>query len=192
MTNQTVKRRWAFLFAVITVFALAISAGVYSAKRQQPKKQTTYTPVTSMPQVYSKVKTMEIVRTWIVSHVGPSGHVAHLEVRNNTDKDVIGLDLVCGDGAKTSWGLTDLGPTGKERQHPLVKARETLELQMPFTNMTFGAPLVVSAVIYADDTGDGDEESLKIMRTRRAESWAEYRAKKEKAEKEKEAKKEKP
>jgi hypothetical protein len=151
-------RKWLFLFASMLIAACVVSAGVFSARRQQPKKQWPKEPrVTSMPQIYSKVKNLEVIRAWIVGQDTDSP-AASVEIRNNSDKDVVAVDLVCGEGGITRNGLHD-------EEHPVVviKAHGTTIMEMGFGAMTFGAPLVVSAVTYADGTEEGDESSLKLM-----------------------------
>jgi len=156
------------------IIASAISAGVLSRKRQQPKKQWPKEPrVTSMPQIFSKVKNLEVVNAWI-EDPGTPAVCAVVEIRNNSDKDVMAVDLVCGEGGVTKNGLTD-------EEHPIVviKPHDTTTVFMNFGEMTFGAPLVVSAVTYADGTEEGDEASLKAMHMVRAHDRAELKAKKE-------------
>ena len=174
MTKRIAKRRWVFLIATIMISALAISVGVFSAKRQQPKKKwPKEPPVISMPEVYSKVKTIEIVRSWIVNQeLGVPA--ARVEIRNNSNKDIMAVDLVCGEGAVTTNGLTD-------EEHPIVvvKAHETVVLEMNFSAMTFGAPLVVSAVTYADGTKEGDEKSIRAMHLGRQHDRAVMKLKRE-------------
>src|SRR5262245_21609906 len=66
MTNRTSKRKWFLLFASLLIAASVISAVVFSAKRQQQKRPWPKEPrVTSMPPVFSKVKSLEVVRAWV-------------------------------------------------------------------------------------------------------------------------------
>jgi hypothetical protein len=110
-----------------------------------------------MPPVSSKVKSLEIVRTWIEDPGTPHASAA-LEVRNNSGKDVMTVDLMCGDGGVASNGLTD-------EDHPIVviKPGDTTILRISFGEMTFGQPLVISSVVYGDGTEEGDERSLKAI-----------------------------
>lgn len=173
MRNLDAKRKWVFLFAVMLITASVISAGVFSTKRQQPKKEQERPRVTSMPPVFSKVKNLEVVRAWIEDPETPAVRAA-VEIRNNSDKDVMAVDLVCGEGGITRNGLTD-------EEHPIVviKPHDTTIVEMTFGAMTFGAPLVVSAVTYADGTEEGDEASLKAMHMVRAHDRAKLKAEKE-------------
>jgi hypothetical protein len=68
------------------------------------------------------------------------------------------VDLVCGEGAITRNGLTD-----EDNPIVVIEPFGTTTIQMGFSEMTPGAPLIVSAVTYADKTEEGDEQSLRIM-----------------------------
>jgi hypothetical protein len=116
-----------------------------------------------MPQVFSKVKKLEVVRAWIENPGTDAAGVA-VEIRNNSEKDVMAVDLMCGEGGVTKNGLTD-------EEHPMVviKPHETTIIRMNFGEMTFGAPLVVSAVTYADGMEEGEQSSLNTMHLIRAD-----------------------
>ena len=119
-----------------------------------------------MPSVFSKVKNLEVVRAWIEGAGTPAVSAA-VEIRNNSDKAVMAVDLVCGEGGITRNGLTD-------EEHPVVviQPHGTTTVEMGFGEMTFGAPLVISAVTYADGTEEGEEASLKAMHMARAHDRA--------------------
>lgn len=174
MTNRIAKRRCVFLVATQMIAAPVITAAVFNPKPQKPKRQLPKEPpVTSMPPVYSKIKTLEVVTAWIVNQeIGVPA--ARVVIRNNSDKDIVAVDLVCGNGAVTENGLND-------EEHPVVvvKAHETFIMEMNFSAMTFGAPLVVSAVTYADGTEEGDEKSLRAMHLAREHDRAVIKARKE-------------
>lgn len=174
MTIQIARRKWIFLFASILISAALISAAGFGAKRQQPKKVWPKEPrVTSMPSVFSKVKNLEVVRAWIEDAGTPAVRAA-VEIRNNSDKAVMAVDLACGEGGITRNGLTD-------EEHPVVviEPHGTATVEMTFGAMTFGAPLVVSAATYADGTEEGEEASLKAMHFARTHDRAQLKAQKE-------------
>lgn len=177
MTNLDAKRKWVFLFGVMLITASVISGGVFSAKRQQPKKEQERRRVTSMPQVFSKVKKLEVVRAWIEDAGTPAVRAA-VEIRNNSDKAVMAVDLMCGEGGVTRNGLTD-----EENPIVVIKPHDTAIVEMNFGAMTFGAPLVVSAVTYADGTEEGDEFSLKLMRKAREHDRQQLKLKKQRLQK---------
>jgi hypothetical protein len=154
--------------------ATVVASAVFSAKRQLPqKKWPVQQPVTSMPPVYSHVKSLEVVRTWI-EYPGTPHVSAAVEIRNNSNKDVLAVDLMSGEGGITRNGLTD-------EDHPIVvmKPGDTTTLRMNFGAMTFGVPLVVSGVVYGDGTEEGDTISLKSMHHMREHDRAQLKAKKD-------------
>ncbi len=174
MKNLIANRRWIFFFAATLITAVVVTTGGFSAKRQQPKKQRPQEPrVTSMPPVFSKVKNLEIVKAWIVDPGTPAARVA-VEIRDNSNKDVVAVHLMCGEGSITKNGLTD-----EENPIVVMKPNGTTTIEMGFGEMHFGAPLVVSAVTYADRTEEGDATSLKIMHGTRAHDRAQLKAEKE-------------
>jgi hypothetical protein len=174
MANRIRARKWIFLSVMTLIAASIITFGVFSAKRQQAKQQIDPRPrVNYMPTLVSKVKSLEIVRAWIVDPGTAAAGVA-VEIKNNSNKDVMAVDLVCGEGGITRNGLTD-------EEHPIVviKPNDTTIIRMNFGEMTYGAPLVVSAVTYADGTEEGDEESLRLMHSGREHDRAVIKAQKE-------------
>jgi len=169
MTIRNSSNKWFYLCALLLIAASCIGAGVLSAKRQQPKKQWPKEPrVTSMPHIFSKIKSLEVVDAWIGNPETEAAGV-WIEIRNNSDKDVMMVDIVCGEGGITRNGLTD-------EQNPIVviKPHETTKMFMNFGEMTFGAPLVISGVTYADGTEEGDEASLRAMHRVREHDRAQH------------------
>jgi hypothetical protein len=172
MTNRIRKRKWFLLVAAMLMCASLISAGVLSAKRQQPTKGPERPRVTSMPAVFSKIKKLEVVNAWIVDPGTTAVRVA-VEIRNNSDKAVMAVDLVCGEGGITKNGLTD-----EENPVVVISPHGTTTVEMTFGAMTFGAPLVVDAVTYEDGSEEGDESALKSMHQVRAHDRARIKAEK--------------
>jgi len=129
--------------------------------------------VNSLPPVFSRVKKLEVLNVSIVDPGTPAVRAA-VEIRNNSDKAVMAVDLECGEGGITKNGLTD-------DEHPIVviPPHGTTTVEMTFSAMTFGAPLVVSAVTYADGTEEGDPATLKIMHQGREHDKAQIKAEKE-------------
>jgi len=141
----------AVLVVVVTI-ALGIATGVLSQKKESKRKARNDIPV-----VFSKVRTLQIIGTKII-HEGTSAEGVSVEILNNSDKAVMAVDLVCGNGAVTKNGLTD-------EANPIVviKPHGTTTIEMGFSEMTPNEPLVVSAVTYSDGTEEGDAKSLKAM-----------------------------
>jgi hypothetical protein len=141
----------------LVLAALAITLGSLIAFVAFSKKLEAQRKVTTPPPAYSKIKDIEVVGAKLINEGTPAAGVA-VEVRNNSSKAVTAIDLVCGDGAVTKNGLTD-------EQNPLVVIEpfKTTTIEMSFSEMTADAPLVISAVTYADGTEEGDAKSLGIM-----------------------------
>ncbi len=177
MTNRIAKRKWFLVFAALLIAASAVTATVLNARRQKAQNHVEQQQprVNYMPPYFSKVENLEVVRASIwIAEPGPQPIGVEVEIKNNSKKDVMAVDLVCGDGGITRNGLTD-------EEHPIVVMRpnETTTIRMDFSEMTFGAPLVVSAVTYADGTEEGDKKSLKLMHLAREHDRAVIKAKKE-------------
>src|SRR5438270_12116324 len=112
MANQLLTRKSFFVFAGVSLLAL-LGAGSFSSKSQQPKRSWPQEPrVTSMPQVFSKIKSLEVVRTWI-QDIETGYPSAAVEIRNNSNKDMCVVDLLCGEGGITRNGVID-------EEHPVV------------------------------------------------------------------------
>lgn len=159
MPNQIARRKWFLFLAILLTAASVITGAAISGRRQRAQNKVAQQEprVTSMPLVFSKVKELEVVRAWIVRQ-DTEVPGASIEIKNNSDKDALAVQIMCGDGSITRNGLHD-------DDHPTVilKAHDTIVMEMSFGEMTFGAPLVVSAVTWADGSQEGDEESLKII-----------------------------
>ena len=148
---MNIRRLVSILFVVGAAASIVVS--VVLSKRSESRRQK----VASIPPAYSIIKTLQIVGVKPINEGTPAAGVA-VEIRNNSDKDVMAVDLVCGEGAVTKNGLTD-----EENPITVIKPYGTVTIDMTFSEMSFGAPLVVSAATYADGTEEGEEESLRIM-----------------------------
>lgn len=176
MTNRIAKRNWLLLFATLLIGASVITAAVINARRQRAQNQVEQQPrVNYMPPMFSKVKNLEIVRASIwITEPGAQAVGVEIEIKNNSNKDAMAIDLVSGEGGITRNGLTD-------EEHPILvaKAHGTTTIRMSFGEMTFGAPLVVSAVTWADGSEEGDEKSIRLMHLARKHDKAMIKAQKE-------------
>lgn len=146
-------RRIILLLTAVAIFGSLIGSGVLSKRRAQHRQEV----LTTIPPVFSKVKTLEVISIKTIYENTLAAGVS-IEVRNNSDKAVMAVDLVSGEGAVTKNGLSD-----EENPIVVIEPYGTTDLYMNFGAMTPGAPLVVSAVTYADGTEEGDETSLRLM-----------------------------
>jgi hypothetical protein len=141
---------------LIAVFAITIGL-ILGFVGFTKTRQTQQKPVTTAPPTYSKVNSIQVVGVKVIDEGTPAARVA-VEVMNNSNKAVMAVDLVCGEGAITKNGLTD-----EENPIVVIPAFGTTTIEMSFGAMTPEAPLVISAVTYADGSEEGDEKSLRAM-----------------------------
>lgn len=157
------------LFLALAFLLIATIAGaVVFSKVQQSKSR-----VNTMPRVLSKIKNLQVISATVINPDTPAAGVA-IEIRNNSELAVMAVDLVSGEGAITKNGLSD-------EDHPIVviPPHGTTIVEMTFGEMTPGAPLVVSAVTYADGTEEGEEEPLRIMHKIREHDKAKMKTERE-------------
>jgi hypothetical protein len=148
------QRRLLFLAVLVLVAASVIGTGVI---RRERKPQQQIEPVSTLPAIFSKVKKLEIVSARIVRPNTDAASV-EVEIRNNSDRAVMAVDVVCGQAGVTKNGLTD-----EARPIVVIEPGGTTVVEMGFREMTPGAPLVVSAAIYADGKEEGEAASLESM-----------------------------
>jgi len=141
---------------LIAVFAITIGAILGFAGFTKPR-QTQRKLVTAVPRTYSKVNSIQVLSARVINEGTPSAGVA-VEVYNTSEKAVMAIDLVCGEGAVTKNGLTD-----EENPIVVIPPFGSTTIEMSFSEMSPEAPLVVSAVTYGDGSEEGDEKSLRAM-----------------------------
>lgn len=157
------------LFAVvIAAIAAAVSIGVLSKSYQQ--KERTHV----LPQIYSKVKNLEVISATIID-VGSPHERVQIEIWNHSSQAVTAVDLVAGDSAMTQNAYVD-----SEHWEPVIEPYGTTKMAMPLGNIDPGVALVVSAVTYADGTEEGEPESLKMMHKSRERDRARIQAERDK------------
>lgn len=161
-------RRLLFLAALSLAAISIIGAAVFSKVEKLQKREY----VTSIPRVFSLVKNLEVIGVTAVRTESPAAGIA-VQIRNNSGLAVMAVDLVAGEGGLTKNGLTD-------EEHPIVVIEPygTTVVEMSFSEMTPGTPLVVSAATYADGTEVGDASSLDSMHKVRAHDKAKRLAEK--------------
>ena len=170
------RRRIMLITLAVALVGSMIGVGVLSQNREARKPlEMRRQMVTSIPPTFSKVKTLEVLSTQLIV-VGNIPQGVAVEIRNNSDKAVMAVDLVSGEGAITKNGLTDA-----ENPKVVIEPYGTVTMHMSFGEMTAGAPLVVAAATYADGTEEGAEESLAAMHAAREHDKEKIKADREKA-----------
>jgi hypothetical protein len=157
MNTQRANRRWIFLFAALMLATpFVVSAIVSSARKQQPKISESKGRLTSIPRVMSKVRDLEIVNARIVRADTEAPGVG-FEIRNNSDRAVMAVDIMCGGAGMSKDGLAD-------EEHPtvVIEPYGTLAVEMN-DEVTPGLPIVLSGAAFADGKEEGTETSLKAI-----------------------------
>ncbi len=94
------------------------------------------------------------------------------EIRNNSNRSVMAVDITCGEAGITRDGLGD-------DEHPVViiPPYGTLTAEMN-DELSPGLPIVLSGATYEDGTEEGSESSLKAIHRGREHERARLKAKK--------------
>ena len=182
MASRIMKRRWVFLSAATLITASVISAGVFSARRQQSNEQQDPKRVVELPQVISHVPKLRIVRV-NVKNPGTPDAIAQVEIINTSHLAVMCVEISTRNKAGDSGAYNDDGLTDPEKPQVVIPPYGTKTLEMPFTNMVPDAPLVVSAAFFGDGTEEGDQWSRDAIRAVRKHYQDIWRAGKEKQQK---------
>ena len=172
MINRNSKRKWFFVVgSVMVVTALVVSVVVFSAKRQQPKQQHPEDWLSSIPPLKSKVKDLEIINARII-RVGSEARGVAFEIRNNSNRAVMAVDITSGESGISKDGLED-----EDNPVVIIEPHGTLTAEMK-DELTRDAPIVISAATFEDGTEEGSESSLESIHRARAHERARHRAEK--------------
>jgi hypothetical protein len=173
MKNRKPERKSFFLpAAVIVVTALLISVVVFSAVREEPKQEQPKDWLSSIPPVMSKVKDLEIINVRLIRAGSDTPGVA-FEIRNNSDRAVMAVNITCGEAGISKDGLED-----EDNPTVIIEPHGTLKAVM-YDELTRDAPLVISSATFADGTEEGSESSVKLMQRLRARDRAKHKAQRE-------------
>ena len=163
------KNRTLVLGAVV-VFLIAATVVTFilldrSAKGQQklPKKYS------EVPKIISNVKTLEIVEANLREE-GTTNAFVEIKIRNNSDKPIIALALESGDENNAAGNMLNGFHYGDEPPTIIIQPHETYQTDFPLANVMPGFPIRIGGVMYADETEDGDEITLKSMRRKKEHS----------------------
>lgn len=169
MINRSAHRKWFLLFAALLMTASIISVGVYSARKQQPKTPHPRDWLTSTPRMMSKVKDLEIINARIV-RAGSDAPGVTFEIRNNSHRAVMAVDIMCGDAGMSKDGLGD-------EEHPtvVIEPYGTLTVEMN-DEMSPGLPIVLSGATFEDGIEEGSDISLKAIHRGREHERARLKA----------------
>jgi hypothetical protein len=166
MTNKARRRRVIFFSAAILLTASAVSLGVFSKIRQEPKQQRRVTAVkaervTTLPAVISKVKDLQVAGATLLNQGTPQAAVA-IDIINNSDQPVISLEITTGDA--NDW--SSLGIDGLEdpdKPQVAIPPHSLKTFTWFLGEVLEGYPIVITGASFANGTEDGDARTLDTM-----------------------------
>lgn len=161
------KRRLAFIgFAVL--MAASVCVVVISARRQAKTKPKEW--LTSVPQVGSKVKNLEIRNARIVRQ-DTDVPAVEFQVWNNSNRAVMAIEVSCGEGSIAKDGLED-----EENPVVIITPHGSLSAEMS-TELSPDTPIVITAAVFDDKKEEGEKSSLDLMKRVRLRQRALLKAK---------------
>ena len=149
------KRKHIFICA----FALVITGLLVARVIRYPRKtshQDASVTSTRLPPISSSIKKLEIVNVFV------EDRALNIVVRNNAEKGIQALKVSAGDYSETlDEGLVTDSPK------PIIKSKADFTIDIPISNLNTTIPVVVSGVIYDDDTEDGNADVIHEIRKAR-------------------------
>lgn len=152
------------LTAALSVLAVIIMMGTAGRKRisltrsagstnQQEPQGVEY----SLPSVVSAVKDLRIAQVFFDDH-----KQLNIVLLNKTGKGIQGFALSCGN----FMVITDDGLIS-DNPKTIIESDKTYTIQVPVSDLEENMPVVISAVLYDDDSEDGDNKVRQKMRDAR-------------------------
>ena len=146
-------QKFLIVLSLCLLLLVAVS-GVVMARRQA---QTW-----ALPEVISKVKDLEVVSV-SVRQKGEGTPSLAVEIRNKSDKAVIGVMVESGDD-KDASGIHINGDADEDEQPSVIIAPYgTRTVELPMSNLLPGKPVKVAGAFYADGSEDGEAMALSSM-----------------------------
>lgn len=166
MPNKAKRMRLIFFSAAVLLTASAVSLGVFSKMRQEPKQLRRAIAlraerVTTLPAVLSKVKDLQVAGATLLNQGTPDAAVA-IDIINNSDQPVISLEIMAGDA--NDW--SSLGIDGLEdpdKPQVAIPPHSLKTFTWYLGEVLEGYPIVVTGARFADGSEDGEARSLEIM-----------------------------
>lgn len=156
MPARIKKSKSIFVLWVIALTMFGV-AGAVAIKSNQQR--------TGLPRTISKVKNLEVVSVTLENEGQPDA-TAVIEVHNNSYKAVVAVAIESGDGINSS-GINKNGFIDDDPPQTVIEPFGVLTMRMPLSNLIPNTPLRVSGIFYEDGTEEGEDNTLKTMRSQR-------------------------
>lgn len=169
MDNSKTIRRL-ILLSTMLVFSSAIAVRVYThAPRYQTKQKghaRTYeaAKVTSVPQVISKIKDLEISGVRLINEGKPEAALA-IDVTNKRDDAVMALDFVAGKNQYS--GLRIDGLLQEDSVVTIIPPHFLKTFTWSLSEIMEGQTVFLASAVFANGREEGDKRSLDGMKVHR-------------------------
>jgi hypothetical protein len=160
---------WMIALVAVTTLMIVASPRLRNGFRRQETKP-------EVPKVISKVKDLEVI-SQTIDYADETSPVVVIEIRNNSDLPVIAISVESGD-EKDASAISTVGlQTGDEPAHVVLAPHGIITMRMPVGSILPGKPFKIAAVIYADETEDGEKIARESLRRQREQDKERYKAK---------------
>jgi hypothetical protein len=157
----------ALMAVVIAVLGLAavaktrFSQTLPAAPRAKVQKPSLPKVTDTLPPVVSQVADITVLSAKIENRGKEDADVA-IEIRNETKKAVTAVTLTFGEASigKDGGIFTDVPSV-------IIEPQGTLTIRFPLSNLEKDVPVYVAAVIYADNSEQGQDGVLELMHQQR-------------------------
>jgi hypothetical protein len=162
MHHRSFSRKMILVCAGLLIAVSAITAGVFSARRQR-SDQKTQKQVLALPLVVSHVPKLKIANVSLNNAETPEVS-AVIEILNTSHLAVMSVEISTKNKAGDSGAVGDEGLLDPDNPRVVIPPYGTTKLEISFSEMVPDAPLVVSAAVFADGSEEGDTWSRDAMR----------------------------
>jgi len=149
-------------YVFICVAALAITGVLVGGAVRFPRdtaspNQDTHVTVSHLPPVSSLIKKLQIINAFVDDQ-----GTFNIVVQNDAKKGIQALTVSAGTYSETL-------DEGLVKDHPktIIKAKANFTIDIPVENLKTTIPVVISGIIYDDDTEDGNADVVSKIRKAR-------------------------
>jgi hypothetical protein len=148
--------KYAFATALVLVVIL-VGALIRKQKSSEPTHQEPQSVMKELAPVTSSIRNLEVVST----HINDRG-LAIVTVLNNTGNRIQALAVSSG-----NYMVIDDDGLISDLPKPIIEPQATYTIEIPVANLKEKVPIVISGVIYDDDSEAGIVDIVKKIRDAR-------------------------
>lgn len=120
----------------------------------------------TLPLIISQVKGIEVTKATLKYPGTPDAAVV-LELKNNSDIAIVAVSIETGKPEEANGITVDGFKDDNEIPSIIIKPHGSTTVDFPLSNIKLGDPLRISAIIYADDSEDGEKTALETIHSQR-------------------------